>query len=348
MTTTIPVARVTAPRTISLTQEAVPTPAPNGVVVAITYCGVCATDTHGYTSGGLIPPAVFGHEWTGTITAVGAEVTRVSVGQRVVACVGPACGQCAQCVNGHPDNCDVAFAEANGATADAPDHGAFSGAVAVNARRVMPVLAGITDEQAAIVEPTTVTFHAVRRTRQALGAFVVVQGAGPIGLLTAQHARHAGAGRVVVVEPSAARRDTAKALGFTEIFEPGEAFTKFVFDSSDGLGADVLYECTGAAGLFQSSAELVRRGGTLSLLGYPLKSSEVSYPDWQTRELTVIGSLAYTHEDFLGAMRAIASGLVDVTTLHTGTFGLGELGGLLDELDSGKSSQAKALIDPRR
>jgi (R,R)-butanediol dehydrogenase/meso-butanediol dehydrogenase/diacetyl reductase len=348
MITTIPVARVSAPQTITMADEAPPTPAPDGVVVAITYCGVCATDTHGYTSGGLIPAAVFGHEWTGKITAIGADVTGLTVGQRVVSCVGPACGRCPQCVNGHTDNCDLAFAEANGISVDAPDHGGFSGQVAVNARRVMPVLDGITDEQAAIVEPTTVTFHAVRRTHQALGAFVVVQGAGPIGLLTAQHARHAGAGRVVVVEPSLGRRDTAKALGFTEIFQPGDDFTKYVFDSSDGLGADVLYECTGVASLFQASAELVRRGGILSLLGYPMSSSEVSYPDWQSRELTVIGSLAYTHEDFLGAMRAIASGAVDVTTLHTGTVGLSELGGLLDELAAGKSSHAKVLVDPQR
>jgi (R,R)-butanediol dehydrogenase / meso-butanediol dehydrogenase / diacetyl reductase len=348
MTTTNSVARVTAPATIALTSEAVPIPEPDGVVVAIKYCGVCATDTHGYTSGGLIPPAVFGHEWTGTIIAVGAEVSTVTVGQRVVSCVGPACGQCPQCLAGHTDHCDLAFAEANGVTDDAPDHGGFSGQVAVNARRVLPVLAGITDEQAALVEPATVTFHAVRRTHQPPGAFVVVQGAGPIGLLTAQHARHTGAGRVVIVEPSAARRDTARALGFTEVHEPGHTFKKFVFESSDGLGADVLYECTGSAGLFQASAEMVRRGGILSLLGYPMSSSEVSYPDWQSRELTVIGSLAYTHEDFLGAMRAIASGAVDVTTLHTGTLGLGDLAGLLDELAAGTSDHAKVLIDPQR
>jgi (R,R)-butanediol dehydrogenase/meso-butanediol dehydrogenase/diacetyl reductase len=344
----IAVARVSAASHVTISTETHPQPASDGVVVDIAFCGVCATDTHGYTSGGLIPPAVFGHEWTGTVTAIGADVTSVAVGQRVVSCVGPACGHCPQCLAGFAENCDTAFAEANGITPDAPNHGGFASAIAVSARRVTPVLDGLTDEQAALVEPTTVTFHAVKRSRQRLGAFVVVQGAGPIGLLTAQHARHAGAGRVVIVEPSEARRDVARKLGFTEVFEPGAEFTKYVSESSNGLGADVLYECTGAASLFQPSAELVRRGGTLALLGYPMSSSEVSYPDWQSRELTVIGSLAYNHEDFLGAMHAIASGAVDVLTLHTGTFGLSELPDLLAELASGHSSQAKALIDPRR
>ncbi|MCU1404508.1 MAG: gutB [Glaciihabitans sp.] len=342
-------ATVDAPRSVQMHTEAEALlPAADGVVVAISYCGVCATDTHGYTSGGLIPPSVFGHEWTGTVTAVGADVTSVTVGTRVVACVGPACGSCPQCLAGNSSNCDTAFAEANGITADAPNHGGFSSEIAVNARRVMAVLDGLTDEQAAIVEPTTVTFHAVKRTGQGIGSFVVVQGAGPIGLLTAQHARHAGAGRVLVIEPSEARRQTARDLGFTEVYAPGEETTALVFSSSNGLGADVLYECTGVAGLFQSSAELVRRGGTLSLLGYPMSSSEVSYPDWQSRELTVIGSLAYNHEDFAGAMLAIRSGAVNVDILHTGTVGLAELPAILAELDSGKSSHSKVLVDPRR
>ena len=93
-----------------------------------------------------------------------------------------------------------------------------------------------------------------------LGAVVVVQGAGPIGLLAAQHARHAGAGVVMVVEPNPERRRAATELGFTEVHEPGEAFRAQLLTLTDDLGADVLYECTGAAGLFQSSAELVRRG----------------------------------------------------------------------------------------
>lgn len=317
-------------------------------MVSIAYCGVCATDTHGYTSGGLIPPSVFGHEWTGTVTAIGAGVTGLSVGQRVVACVGPACGTCAQCLAGHAANCDTAFAEANGITADAPSHGGFATELAVNARRVMPVLDGLTDEQAAIVEPTAVTFHAVKRANQQLGALVVVQGAGPIGLLTAQHARHAGAGRVIIVETNPARREAAGKLGFTEVFAPGAEFSDFLQDASNGLGADVLYECTGVAQLLQSSAELVRRGGTLALLGYPGTTSVVSYPDWQSRELTIIGSLAYNHEDFAGAMLAIASGAVDVVSLHTRTVGLSALQGVLDELDSGTSTDAKVLVDPRR
>lgn len=128
--------------------------------------------------------------------------------------------------------------------------------------------------------------------------------------------------------------------------EPGDLAT-LIDDVTDGLGADVLFECTGVAALFQPSAELVRRGGTLALLGYPGTDSSVSYGDWQSRELTVIGSLAYSHEDFKGAMTLIAEGRIDVKSLHTGTIGLGELVNMFDELDSGTSTHAKVLVDPK-
>src|SRR5699024_10716442 len=109
-----------------------------------------------------------------------------------------------------------------------------------------------------------------------------------------------------------------------------------------------LFECTGVASLFQPSAELVRRGGTLALVVFPAESSQVSYPDWQQRELTVIGSLAYNHEDFTGAMRAIQAGGVNVTAMHTGTIGLDELEAMFHELESGSSKHGKVLVDPRR
>lgn len=341
-------AHVTAPDTVTIDTEDVRAPGTSEVTVDIAYVGVCGTDVHGSQSPQFLPPAVFGHEWTGTVSAIGSDVTTVTVGQRVVASVGAACGRCADCLAGFTEMCQVVFEEANGVDANAPAHGAFAQSVTVHERRVQPVLDGLTEEQAGLVEPTAVTFHAVRRTAQRFGALVVVQGAGPIGLLTAQHARHAGAREVIVVEPNAARRATAAELGFTSVFEPGDAFTEHLHAASNGLGADVLYECTGAPKLMQASAELVRRGGTLSLLGYPMTNSEVSYGDWQSRQLTVIGSLAYTHDDFVGAMAAIRDGSVDVDTLHTATVGLDGLHEVLTALGDGTSKETKVLVDPRR
>ncbi|MEU4772729.1 zinc-binding dehydrogenase [Micromonospora sp. NPDC023644] len=338
---------VAGPRELREGEVAAAEPGPGRVTVDIAYTGICGTDVHGYTDGHMLPPAVFGHEWTGSVSAVGDGVDGLRVGQRVVGGVGPVCGRCRQCVAGHARNCDTVFAEANGVDADAPPHGAFATRVQVSARRVIPVPEGLSAVEAALVEPATVTFHAVRRVAAEYGATTVVQGAGPIGLLTAQHARNAGAGPMIISEPSAARRALASRLGFAHVVEPA-GLRAALDELTAGLGADVVYECSGVPALFQPSAELVRRGGTLALLGYPLENSSVSYGDWQSRELTVIGSLAYHHEDFVGAMHAIAADRIDVAALHTGTFGLSSLKDVLEELDSGRSEHTKVLIDPSR
>jgi (R,R)-butanediol dehydrogenase / meso-butanediol dehydrogenase / diacetyl reductase len=324
-------------------------PAPDAVVVEITTCGICATDTHAWAAGpGALPPAVFGHEWTGVVSDVGSAVEGFVPGQRVAAAVGPACGTCPQCTAGHTDHCDLVFAEANGVSPGSGDHGGFATSVTVAARRLIALPDDVSDEAAAFLEPTAVTFHAVRRTAFALGATVVVQGAGPIGLLTAMHARSAGAGRVLVVEPSPARRQVAVDLGFSDVVAPGEEFETLLAQRTNGLGADVLFECTGAAALLAASGNHVRRGGTLSLLGFTMAPSSVVYGEWQVRELRVVGSLAYSRTDFDGSLRALASGAVRTDGLHTGTVGLGQLQETLELLDSGTSSHAKVLVDPRR
>ncbi|MGD7707077.1 zinc-dependent alcohol dehydrogenase [Microlunatus sp. Y2014] len=331
----------------ALQEEAFTTPeaAPGRVVVDITYTGICGTDVHGWADGSMLPPAVFGHEWTGTVSAVGDGVTDVAPGDRVVGGVGPACGTCPQCRGGHAKQCDTVFAEANGVDSAAPTYGAFATQVHVSSRRVIPVPDALSDIEAALVEPAAVTFHAVRRAGIVPGEIGVVVGAGPIGLLTAQNARNAGLGRVIISEPVEARRRVATGLGFTDVVHPDDV-TDLITEATGGVGADVVFECAGVASLLQPSATMVRRGGTLSLLGFPLTESTVSYADWQQRELTVIGSLAYNHDDFVGVMRVIADKRIDVTPLHTGTMGLDHLADILSELDSGSSDHAKVLIDP--
>ncbi|MFK4728970.1 alcohol dehydrogenase catalytic domain-containing protein [Agromyces mediolanus] len=341
-------ARVTAPHRIRFEDSPPSAELPPGYVeVELIYCGVCATDTHHYALGGMVSPSIFGHEWVGTVSRCADDVGAVALGQRVVLAAGGPCGRCAMCLSGHAEHCDRVFADATGTTSEEPLHGGFATSLVLPARRVMPVLDELSDIQAALIEPTAITFHAVRRTPQALGAVVVVQGAGPIGLLTAQHARHAGAGALIVVEPSPERRIAAEKLGFIEVHAPGGEAQARIADLSSGAGADVLYECTGVAEILQPSTQLIRRGGVVSLLGFPMTDSQVSYGAWQFKEITVVGSLAWSRADFTGAMRAIADGSVRVDELHTGTVPLDELPVLLEELASGNTAHAKVLVAPR-
>ena len=197
---------VTGLRRFELVEVPEPVARPGVAVAAIALCGICGTDVHGFASADPYNPAICGHEWVGTVIATGDGVTNVAEGDRVVPGSAPACGACPECRSGRPDYCARAFLGVIGRDALAPPHGAFAPRLALDARRLVPVPSSLTDVQAAVVEPTTVALHAVRRTPPRPGGTVVVQGCGPIGLLTLQCARAEGAEHLIAVEPDAGRR----------------------------------------------------------------------------------------------------------------------------------------------
>ena len=339
-------ALITGHEQVELVEFPDPTPAPTGVVVDIAFCGICGTDIHAYQSGADYNPAICGHEWSGTVSATGAEVSSVGDGDRVVVAVAPACGNCAACHQGQAERCQVAFLSAVGRDAMAPPHGGFAPRLAVAATRVVRTDAGLTDEQAAQVEPITVAFHAVRFSALRLGDVAVIQGAGPIGLGTMQWVRAAGAGKVVVVEPNAQRRALARELGAHHAVAPGEEADTLVRELTHGLGADIVYECVGRPFAVQSAVDLARRGGAMCLIGLAEGEAPISPGTWLVKEISVTSSLAYFREEFEMAMGMIADGRIRVEPLHTSTTNLGGLATVLADLASGLSEQAKVLVNP--
>ena len=339
-------ALITGERRVELVEFPSPTPAAAGVVVDIAFCGICGTDIHAYQSGRPYNPAICGHEWAGTVSAVGAEVKSLSEGDRVVVAVAPSCGRCTACRRGQADRCEMTFLSALGRDALAPPHGGFAPRIAVAASRVVKTDPGLTDEQAAQVEPTTVAFHAVRNSNLKLGDIAVIQGAGPIGLGAMQWVRAAGAGRVIVIEPSAERRELALSLGAHHAAAPGDEANQLIKELTHGLGADIVYECVGRPFAVQSAVDLARRGGSMCLIGLAEGDAPISPGAWLIKEISVTSSLAYLHEEFEMSMGMIADGRVRVEPLHTSTVGLDELEAALADLASGTSRQIKVLVDP--
>ena len=324
-----------------------PEPFPGGVVVDIALCGICGTDVHAYQSGRPYNPAICGHEWTGTISAVGSGVGAYAEGDRVVIGAAPACGSCAACRAGHAERCQVAFLSAVGRDAAAPKHGGFAPRLAVSADRVVHAHAALSDEQAAQVEPATVAFHAVRNSLLRMGDVAVVQGAGPIGLSTLQWVRAGGAARVIVIEPNERRRAVALQLGAHDAVEPGAPAVELINEHTHGLGADIVYECVGRPFAVQQAVDHARRGGSMCLIGLAEEDAPIKPASWLTKEITVTASLAYFHEEFEMSMAMIADGRVTLEPLHTATVPLAGIGAMLDELATGTSSHTKVLVDPR-
>lgn len=345
-------ALITGKGEVKIDEVPEPVPGKTGVVVDIQLCGICGTDIHAYQSGAPYNPAICGHEWTGTLSAVGDGVpslagasSELSEGDRVVVAVPPACGSCNACQAGQTDRCQVSFMVSVGRDPQAPAHGGFAPRLAVGANRVVKVLPELSITQAAQVEPATVAFHAVRRTQPRLGEVAVVQGAGPIGLTTLQWVAAAGAGEIIVIEPNETRRAAAAGLGATVTTTPDEA-KALILEHTSGLGADVVYECVGRPETIQGAVDLARRGGVVSMIGLPNGAASIDPSVWLVKEITLQAALAYAHEDFAMSMKMIAAGRVNLDAMHSRTVGLDDLGSALADLAGGTTQDMKVLVQP--
>ena len=338
---------VTGERSIELVDMPTPEPDTGKAVVDISYCGICGTDLHAYLSGAPYNPAICGHEWVGNVSAVGSDVANVKEGDRVAIGIGAACGKCPACLRGDATHCDAVFASAIGIGPLAAPHGGFAPAIAFDAGRLYHVPSTLTDTQAGLLEPATVAVHALRRTPVNLGDSVVVIGAGPIGLLVLQAARISGAGAVIAIEPEACRRELAAQLGADLVVDPTTENSQELIDRHiGGAGADVVFECAGIAPTIQTAADLVRRGGVVSLVGVATEAATIQAAGWLAKEINLVSSIAYLHEDFEICKSLVADGRLVTDPLHTRTVGLADLGDAFETLAS-HPTEIKILVDPR-
>jgi (R,R)-butanediol dehydrogenase/meso-butanediol dehydrogenase/diacetyl reductase len=316
-------------------------------VVAISYCGICGTDVHAYLSGAPYNPAICGHEWVGHVAELGAGVDAFREGDRVAIGMAGACGRCRTCRRGDAAHCETAFASAIGAGPLAAPHGGFAPAIAFEADRLYAVGDRLTDIQAALLEPATVAVHAIRRAGIRLGDRVAVIGGGPIGLLVQQAARTAGAGHVTLIEPEPARRSLGERLGADLVIDPLTQDTAACLASAVGAGGmDVVFECAGIPQTIQQAVNLVRRGGIVALVGVPDRPATIDGAAWLVKEVRVVASIAYLHEEFMIARALVEDGRIQVAPLHTRTVGLGELAIAFRDL-AAHPAEVKILVDPR-
>jgi (R,R)-butanediol dehydrogenase/meso-butanediol dehydrogenase/diacetyl reductase len=337
---------VTGKGQLELVEFPDPRPAPGRAVVDIAYCGICGTDLHAYQSGTPYNPAICGHEWCGTVSAVPADVS-VREGDRVAIGIAGACGHCATCRRGDPDHCESAFAGLVGVGPLAAPHGGFASAIAIDAARLYRVNDAVSDVQAALLEPATIALHAVRRTPLRLGDVVVVIGGGPIGLLVGQCARAAGAGLVILVEPQPPRRELGARVGFDVLVDPrAEDTAEVIAHRSGRAGADVVFECAGIPETIDGAVQLARRGGAVSLVGVPNTPATIDAAGWLVKEIHLTTSLGYRREEFDLTQALVADGRLQLEPLHTSTVGLAGTADAFARLAT-TPEEVKILVDPR-
>ncbi len=322
-----------------------PVPGRDEVLIRITACGICGSDVNmwrGTNEEGVFP-IVLGHEWVGEVVEVGSDASQFQVGDRVVSEVNVGCGQCPNCQDGlWPDMC--AHVEVWGFRAECP--GGMAQLHRAKESRLFRVPEKLSDEAASLVEPLSISYHAIWDNGGVRSDDrVIIFGAGPIGMLAMLACKVAGA-VVTVVEPQPGRRSLAKKLGADIALDPtSDGFKEQVDDHTKGRGGSLVIECSGNRAARGAMLDVVGGQGRVIVLGITAKS-EVSLDIDQLifKSARIIGSEGSGFA-FERAMSFMDQASVDFTGVITHTLPLTELKAGF-ELAAGRDDACKVLLRP--
>ncbi|MFE7843615.1 zinc-binding dehydrogenase [Microbacterium sp. NPDC057407] len=330
----------TAPRTLVVADAEAPAPRPGEVQVGVSYAGLCGTDLHifhGDMDSRVERPLVFGHEMSGILTAVGSDADGWEVGDRVTVMPLAWDGVCPACRAGNEHICQ----NLDFIGIDSP--GALQERWNVPASTLVRLPESMPLDVAALVEPVAVAVHDVRRSELVVGDRVVVIGGGPIGVLIASVARHSGAD-VAVIEVDERRRAQISGLGFATIDPRTTDQAAWVEEWTEGAGADVVFEVSGAAAAVAGATGLAKVRGTIVVVAIHSQPREVDLQRVFWRELRILGARVYRREDFERAVELLEEGAIPTQSVITRIVDLDSAQEAFADLESGRAMKVLVRV----
>ncbi len=281
------------------------------VLVEPKYVGICGTDLSAWEYGMYEPGLIMGHEFSGEIVEIGKDVTSWDVGDRIVPNSLLPCGKCSFCKAQKFSICDDM--QMVGITMN----GGLAELVALPQEMLHRLPKTIDDKKGAFVEPLSIALHGFNRIDFKRGNSVLVLGTGPIGILSLHFAKLLGASVVYASEIRSARLEMARKAGADFIINPAKESLPLRIESlTEGVGVDVVVECTGVPGPSSEAFQLVKRGGTILILGISEEPVEVDFMRGVLNELSLKFSyLGY--QEFPEAIRLLAEDLIDPIPMVT-------------------------------
>ncbi|MBA3906830.1 MAG: zinc-dependent alcohol dehydrogenase family protein [Pseudonocardiales bacterium] len=294
--------RKVSPEATTLSLQEVPEPAPGAgqVRIAVTACGICGTDLH-ILEGEFAPslPIVPGHEFAGTVVAIGTGVTELTVGARVAVDPSLYCNECHYCRLGKNNLCE----RWNAIGVSVPGAAAEYAAAPVSNCVVLPD--DVRLEDAALIEPLSCAVRGYDVLRSNLGAHVLIYGSGTMGLMMLALAKKTGAASVDVVDPNVERLTTARTLGCSNAVTSADELDR-------PRGWDLVIDATGVAAAIQDGIGRVGPGGTFLQFGVSAYAARVTIEPYRIyhKEITITGSMAVLHS-YERAADLFAGGVLD-------------------------------------
>jgi (R,R)-butanediol dehydrogenase / meso-butanediol dehydrogenase / diacetyl reductase len=324
---------------LEVVEEEPQAPGEGQVALQISHVGICGTDLHvmhGAMDHRTGRRRVIGHEASGIVVARGAGV-EIELGAHVAVLPVVSCGKCQACLSGYRHVCPNLTFLGIDAT------GSMQQQMIVDADLLIPIDPSVPLRHGALVEPAAVAVHDVRRAGIRGGDVVVVVGGGPIGALIAVVARHDGA-KVVTVELDPYRKSVLGELGF-EVLDPTETSVKeAILARTDGVGADVAMEFSGATAGVATAIDVLRVRGTLGLVAVHPEPRLVDLHQFFWRELNLLGARLYGRSDFERAAELLAGGVIPADTLISRVVPLTQAQSAVDALLA-KEDVMKVLLE---
>ena len=311
---TMPAAVFQGIREVTVEDLAVPEIGPDDVLLEVSHCGICGSDLHFvvHWPGAGKPGTVEGHEFSGTVAAVGANVTAWRIGDEVVGGPTPRCGTCEYCRAQRPSLC---VQRGRVGADDDGWMGAFAGYKRMKAEQILRIPDGLSLKHAALVEPMAVALHGITRAGGVdVAKRYLITGGGPIGFLSVAALTAAGVRDVVVSEPHEARRALCDRLGARTITPDSLVVPMMPHDLVDEP-FDVVLECSGNRAAMESGLAQLKRGGTIVFVGAGINAPRLDPNRILLNELTITGSFVYDHGGFEQALALLASGKIDLDAL---------------------------------
>lgn len=340
---------------IRIEQVPEPTVQPGQIKIAPAFVGICGTDLHEYLGGpnfcpatahpvtGETIPVTLGHEFSGVIKEIGPGVTGFTVGQACAVQPTVFCGHCAACESGAQNACHT-----GGFVGLSGGGGGLSEAVCVRATHVFPLPENLTLEMGALVEPLSVSWHAITAAPEINSDSVtVVLGGGPIGLAAILCLKAKGVKTIIVSEVATSRQKFATEFGATKVVNPlKEDLKKVALELSDGRGADVVFDCAGVPASVKSACEVVKTKGTV--VNVAIWEKEIPFnPNWVTwKESSYKSVLGYQREDYEAVIENLRTGAIKPNGMITRKI---KLENIVEDgiktLINDKDSHVKILVD---
>lgn len=335
------------PFSVKIQNVNTPEPQPDQVLVKVCYCGICATDLDIYKGidtfvDNIHYPVRIGHEWSGIVERIGADVKHFKPGDRVAGDSKITCGLCDACKNGDWGNCQSI--RSIGTIGDNWD-GALAEYIVIPEKNLFLVPDNVSLQEAAVIEPVAIAMNALVHTKVSEGKSVLVIGTGPIGLGAVAIAKALGASKVYLAGRNKLKLDIGKSMGADAVINSTEQdLEAFITQQTEGKKAGAVIETSGNINAVYQSLDCVSRMGSIALVGfYDKPINNLNLNDFVLNKVSFIGASG-TNEYFPSVLSYLVENEISLSMLVTQTFDLDNIQEAIDIFNNKNILRIKVLV----